>query len=104
MSIVILKDGVISSEIDTPVAFVLPTFITTADGCAAAVNFDGTVNSASDPAWLGSVVSFFGFEAGPLDPPATTGGIGDATHLIQAHVSSKAGTPSAQACPTTGRR
>jgi len=42
---------------------------------AAALNQDGTVNSASNPAAPGSVVVLFGSGAGDMDPPAETGAV-----------------------------
>ena len=39
------------------------------------MNEDGTLNSASNPAKRGSVVSIFGTGAGPIAPAGVTGGI-----------------------------
>lgn len=41
----------------------------------AALNQDGTVNSASNPARAGTIVSLFGSGAGPLQPPLPVGGV-----------------------------
>jgi uncharacterized protein (TIGR03437 family) len=41
----------------------------------AALNQDGTVNSRSNPARAGSIVSLFGSGLGPLSPGLTSGGL-----------------------------
>jgi uncharacterized protein (TIGR03437 family) len=47
----------------------------------AALNQDGTVNSTSNPATNGSVVSLFGSGLGPLSQPLVTGGLNPAGTL-----------------------
>jgi len=44
-------------------------------GQGAILNEDGTLNSASNPAKIGSVVAIFGTGAGPTAPAGITGGI-----------------------------
>jgi uncharacterized protein (TIGR03437 family) len=46
---------------------------------AAAVNQDGTINSRSNPAAPGSVVSVWGTGFGSINPPCTTGGLNPPT-------------------------
>ncbi|SRR5579871_964249 len=42
---------------------------------AAALNSDGSINSATNPAKAGSIISIWGTGAGPTNPPGVTGGI-----------------------------
>jgi uncharacterized protein (TIGR03437 family) len=92
-SVLVMKNGNVLQEIDVPTALVAPTIATTSEGCAAAVNPDGTVNSSGHPALLGSTVSLYGFGAGLMTPSATNGSFGDGTHLIQAPVSAQVLVP-----------
>lgn len=69
----------------TPVVPLAPVLVTTSEGCVAAVNPDGSINSATYPASLGSVVSVFGEGAGLMNP-AVTGGIGQGASQIVAPV------------------
>lgn len=61
--------------IDAPVAEAAPAIFLAADGYAAAVNQDGTINSASNPATPGSYVSLFGTGFGPVSPTPSDGAI-----------------------------
>lgn len=91
-SIAILKDGVVLRGADVGVSAVAPGFALTSEGCVAAVNPDGSINSAAHPAIPGSFVSVFGEGAGLMNP-AATGGIGDGTARIAAHVSAEIQVP-----------
>jgi uncharacterized protein (TIGR03437 family) len=58
-----------------PVAETAPGVFTVDGSHAAALNEDGTVNSASNPATPGSIVSVFATGLGPLTPPQRDGSI-----------------------------
>jgi uncharacterized protein (TIGR03437 family) len=84
-TIVILKNGVVLHGPDATVVAVAPVFAITSEGCVAAVNPEGSINSSSYPASLGSVISIFGEGAGLMNP-AVTGGIGEGASQIVAPV------------------
>src|SRR4029077_531724 len=48
-------------------------FAFNSSGQAAAINQDGGINSASNPALRGSVISLYGTGLGPVSPPAPDG-------------------------------
>ena len=50
---------------------------------AAVTNADGTVNSPTNPAKVGSVVTFYGTGGGPMNPPGVDGGIWPSNPLAQ---------------------
>lgn len=52
-----------------------PTVFTGDGGYAAALNQDGTVNSATNPAPLNSIVSIFATGLGPINPPQADGSL-----------------------------
>ncbi len=57
------------------VAAALPEIFRNPDGTAAALNQDGSVNSPSNPAKLGSIAVIFGTGAGQLNPPGVDGSV-----------------------------
>jgi uncharacterized protein (TIGR03437 family) len=52
-----------------------PTVFTVDGGYAAALNQDGTVNSATNPAPLNSIVAIFATGLGPINPPQADGSL-----------------------------
>lgn len=58
-----------------PVAETDPAVFTVDGAYAAALNQDGTVNSAANPAKVGSVVSVFATGMGPISPPQADGSL-----------------------------
>ena len=58
-----------------PVAAVSPGVFTVDGFTAAALNQDGTVNSAANPAPVGSAVSIFATGLGPINPPQADGSL-----------------------------
>ena len=67
-----------SSVVSLPVVPATPALFTTSGfgtGQAAALNEDGTVNSASNPASVGSIVSVFATGLGPTTPAGADGSI-----------------------------
>jgi uncharacterized protein (TIGR03437 family) len=66
--------GQVYADVELPLAPVSPglfTFASTGTGQAAALNQDGTVNSANNPLTRGSVIQLFGTGQGPVaNPPA----------------------------------
>jgi uncharacterized protein (TIGR03437 family) len=58
-----------------PVVKGAPGIFRAADGYFAALNADGSVNSASNPAKYHSIVSIFGTGFGPVNPPQRDGAI-----------------------------
>ncbi len=71
--------GARSNAIELAVGESSPGIFTDAAGAAAAVNEDGRINSASDPAEPGSVVSLYLTGGGPTDLPLADGEIVGAT-------------------------
>jgi uncharacterized protein (TIGR03437 family) len=57
------------------VATALPEIFRNPDGTAAALNQDGSLNSPSNPAKLGSIAVIFGTGAGQLNPPGVDGSV-----------------------------
>jgi uncharacterized protein (TIGR03437 family) len=57
------------------VAAALPEIFRNPDGTASALNQDGSVNSSSNPAKLGSIAVVFGTGAGQLNPPGVDGSV-----------------------------
>jgi len=81
--------------IKLPVVAAAPGIFTTNDsgsGQAAVLNQDGTVNSASNPALRGSVVSVYLTGAGALSPPLGDGLLGPLTAPFPAPVASISAT------------
>jgi uncharacterized protein (TIGR03437 family) len=67
--------GQSSNTATVPVVAASPgLFVIGATNQAAAINQDGTVNSASNPAKRGTVVSVYGTGGGATNPPGVTGG------------------------------
>ncbi len=64
-----------ASCIEREVVAANPGVFTTDGVHAAALNQDGTINSASNPAKFGTIVSAFATGLGPIDPPRKDGGI-----------------------------
>jgi uncharacterized protein (TIGR03437 family) len=77
-SIVVQYNGVSFGPIVAPVVFAAPDIFRLNPGVstqAAAVNQDGTVNSAANPAPRGSVVSLYGSGFGLTDPACAKGSL-----------------------------
>ena len=66
-------DTVNTTCLTRPVAAVSPGVFTVDGFTAAALNQDGTVNSAANPAPAGSMVSIFATGLGPINPPQADG-------------------------------
>lgn len=74
--LVIRKDGEIAANLTVPLTGAAPALFTVGSsgaGPAAILNEDATVNSATNPARPGQVVSLFATGAGAMDPPAADG-------------------------------
>ena len=70
--------GFLIGSITVPVNYAAPGIFRVSPGIltqAVAVNQDGTVNNASNPAAPGSIVSIWGTGFGSLVPPCATGGV-----------------------------
>lgn len=70
------RGGQIVAEVELPVAVSHPGLFTdsaTGRGLAAVLNQDGTINSPSNPAPPGSIVSFYGTGEGQTTPPGIDG-------------------------------
>ena len=72
-----------SPPLDVRIAKAEPELFTVDGVFAAAINEDGSVNSETNPAPPGSVVSLFGTGGGPYNPPLEAGAIAtnDLSHL-----------------------
>lgn len=66
-------NGVKAKCLNWPVAQTSPGVFTVDGSHAAALNQDGTVNSAANPAARGSIVSVFATGLGPITPPQSDG-------------------------------
>lgn len=74
VEICVVYNGAATNCLSHPVSVDAGVF--TVDGYhVAAVNQDGSVNSASNPARVGSIVSIFATGTGPLSPPQADGAI-----------------------------
>jgi uncharacterized protein (TIGR03437 family) len=71
--IVVNKEGTSSNEAQLGVAAARPEVFQIPGGLSAALNQDGTVNSRSNPAERGSIVTVFGTGFGPLTPRPSDG-------------------------------
>lgn len=69
-----------------PVGFNIFTTDGSGTGQAAAMNEDGTLNSPSNPARLGSVITLWGTGAGQTDPPSLDGEIAAGARNSQAQL------------------
>ncbi|MGA2590170.1 MAG: hypothetical protein ABSH32_09665, partial [Bryobacteraceae bacterium] len=67
--------GTKTNCLDWPVASAAPGVFTVDGVHAAALNQDGTINSAENPAAPGSIVSVFATGLGPVNPPQLDGAI-----------------------------
>lgn len=67
------RGGAVAAQTAVPVAQSAPALFTLGQGQAAAINEDGTVNSADRPARRGSVVTLFATGEGLTDPPSVEG-------------------------------
>jgi uncharacterized protein (TIGR03437 family) len=70
-------NGGMAQCIQRPVVAASPGVFTTDGTYAAALNQDGTINSSSNPAKPGSIVSIFATGLGPLNPAPADGAILD---------------------------
>jgi uncharacterized protein (TIGR03437 family) len=77
-NICVSYNGAAASCIQRAVVAAAPGVFTTDGTHAAALNQDGTVNSPSNPAKAGSIVSIFATGLGPLTPAPSDGAILDA--------------------------
>ena len=89
-NIVVEYNGISSPQLPTPTAPALPGIfcLNSASPCQGAIlNQDGTVNSPSNPAKRGSIISIFGTGFGLLNPIPQDGTIiSDAVHRVAAVV------------------
>jgi endo-1,4-beta-xylanase len=70
--------GILSVSVTVPVLAALPGIITTnsqGTGQAVALNQDGSVNSAANPAKRGSIVTLYATGEGQRNPPGVTGAL-----------------------------
>lgn len=67
--------GVEANCIDVGAAPYSPGIFRSSDGNAAALNQDGTINSASNPAAVGSIVSLYATGLGPVNPMPLDGAV-----------------------------
>jgi uncharacterized protein (TIGR03437 family) len=77
-------DDVISQTVTLPLSAAAPGLFTagaSGSGQLAALNQDGSVNSAANPALRGSVISFFGTGAGAMSPQLPNGALAVSTPL-----------------------
>ncbi|MEO5925010.1 MAG: hypothetical protein ABIR70_14410 [Bryobacteraceae bacterium] len=77
--LLVRRGGVVAANLTVALAASAPAiFALNASGVgpAAVLNQDGSINSATNPARAGEVVSFFATGAGTMDPPATDGTLG----------------------------
>jgi len=75
VNICVLYNGVKTNCLQRKVVDAAPGVFTVDGRYAAALNQDGTVNSAANPAKPGSIVSVFATGLGPLNPPQRDGAI-----------------------------
>ena len=76
--------GNLSNSVAEPVAGMVPSVFTansSGSGQGAIINEDGTVNSASNPAALGSIVSVYGTGEGQTNPSGVDGNLDVAAPL-----------------------
>ena len=71
----VLNNEVPTNCLTWPVVQTAPGVFTVDGTYAAALNGDGTINSAANPAKLGSVVSVFATGLGPINPPQADGSL-----------------------------
>jgi uncharacterized protein (TIGR03437 family) len=80
--LVVRNGSLITASVRVPVAAVAPgvfTLSANGTGPAAVLNQNATVNSASNPAARGQIVSIFATGAGAMDPPGRDGALGQGT-------------------------
>jgi len=75
VSICVINNGVTTNCITLPALSAHPGVFTTDGTYAIALNQDGTINSASNPAIFGSTVSIFATGLGPISPAQPDGAI-----------------------------
>jgi len=78
MTVRIVSNGATSPDFPATVVFAEPEVFPNADGAAAAVNQDGTLNSAANPAKAGSIVSIWATGTGSIYPRPSDGQISTA--------------------------
>ena len=66
-------NGVPTNCLTWPVAQTAPAVLTVDGSYAVAVNQDGTINSAKNPAAIGSIVAVWATGLGPINPPQADG-------------------------------
>ena len=71
VTIAILDQGALAGQASAAVATAAPALFADSDGQASALNQDGTVNSASNPAALGSILVLYGTGQGVGTNPVT---------------------------------
>jgi uncharacterized protein (TIGR03437 family) len=93
--------GVVSKIVEVPVQATSPGFFTadgSGTGLVAAVNEDGTINSGTNPALRGSIVTLFLTGQGVVAPPIRTGELGPSNDFplpaqsVSANIGSRAAT------------
>jgi uncharacterized protein (TIGR03437 family) len=85
----VASNGTNTNCLDQPVAQIAPGVLTVDGHYAAALNQDGTVNSAGNPAISGSVVTVFATGVGPVTPALADGSLVNLplpTNVLQARV------------------
>lgn len=75
VQVCVVYNGAPTNCLSRPVLDAHPGVFTVDGSYAAAVNQDGTLNSASSPAQVGSIVSIFATGLGPISPPQSDGAI-----------------------------
>ena len=68
-----LLNGAITNCLTWPVAQTAPAVFTVDGNYAVAINQDGTINSAKNPAAIGSIVAVWATGLGPINPPQPDG-------------------------------
>jgi uncharacterized protein (TIGR03437 family) len=71
--ICVLLSGATTNCLTWPVALTAPAVFTVDGSHAVALNQDGTINSAKNPATPGSIVAVWATGLGPINPPQTDG-------------------------------
>lgn len=71
--ICVLLSGATTNCLTWPVAQTAPAVFTVDGSYAVAVNQDGTINSAKNPAAIGSIVAVWATGLGPINPPQADG-------------------------------
>jgi uncharacterized protein (TIGR03437 family) len=71
--ICVLLSGATTNCLTWPVALAAPAVFTVDGSYAVAVNQDGTINSAKNPAAIGSIVAVWATGLGPINPPQADG-------------------------------